>query len=71
VVGGDHGHPNVLDRGPLLLLWAGLQATHVKITISGILNFLNYFVICIVHILQVWLQAACDLPGWRRMVETL
>ena len=48
VVGGDFGHSTVLDKGPLLLLWAGLQAAHVKITISCILNFLNYFVICIV-----------------------
>lgn len=48
MVGGDNGHPTVLDKGPLLLLWDGVQATHVKITISGILNFLNYFVICIV-----------------------
>jgi hypothetical protein len=48
VVGEDNGHPTILDRGPLLLLWAGLQVTHVKITINGILNLLNYFVICIV-----------------------
>jgi hypothetical protein len=49
MIGGDHGLPTVFDKGLLLLLWAGLQSTHVKITISGILIFLNYCVICVVY----------------------
>jgi hypothetical protein len=70
VIGGDHGHPTVFDKGPLLM-WASLQAALIKMTISGIHDFLNYCVICLVmHYLRMWLQASCDAPDWRCMVET-
>jgi hypothetical protein len=36
-------------KGPRLLLWAGLRAAREKITVSGILNRLNYCVPFIVY----------------------
>jgi hypothetical protein len=37
------------DKGPHPLLWAGSPAARRKVTVSGIPNCLNYFVIFILH----------------------
>ena len=55
-------------QGTQMLLWAGLQAAHEKITITGIPNHLNYHVFFIVHTLFTKVDASCIIQPSRLQV---
>jgi hypothetical protein len=50
------GYTTCFAQGPESLSWAGLLAAHVKITLSGIPNILNYciiFIVCVYNF-EIW-----------------
>jgi hypothetical protein len=62
------------DKGPQWLLWANSRAARVKMTASGVPNFLMYCVIFIVYITQftsVITNTKCRAAGWRPMPQDI
>jgi len=55
----SHGSPNSDGKGPHWLLQAGSRAARGQITVSGLPNRLNYFVIFIVHKQFTNMAAGC------------